>query len=66
MSKAEPGKPNFLSRRLRSRDGHLGRSGAEANRIASETGLSIHMIQSLAMGRKGFTNATKAKIKAAM
>lgn len=62
----EATKSNFLSRRLRSRDGHLGRQGGEITRLAQETGLSVHMLQSLAMGRKNFTDETKAKIKAAM
>lgn len=66
MPTAKATKQNFLSIRLRSRDGHLGRKGAEIQRLAAKTGLSIHMLQSLAMGRREFTDSSKAAIREAM
>lgn len=66
MTSKQPSKQNFLSIRLRSRDGHLGRKGAEIQRIAAATGLSIHMLQSLAMGRRKFTDESKALVRSAM
>ena len=62
----EKKKTNFLARRLKSCDGHLGRSGAEMKRIAKATGLSIHMVQSLAMDRRDWTQAHKDSIRKAI
>lgn len=65
MSTEKP-KSNFLSIRLKSRDGHCGRGGLEIQRIADATGLSVHTLQSLAMGRRKFTEDTKRKVRAAL
>lgn len=56
-------KSNFLARRLRSCDGHLGRGGAEIQRIAKAAGLSVHMVQSLAMGRRKMTEEHKKNLR---
>lgn len=41
-----------LAARLVKKDGHLGREGAEMARIAGDTGLSVHTLQSVAKGRR--------------
>lgn len=59
-------KTNVLAIRLKARDHHLGRKGAEIKRISAETGLSVHMLQSLAMGRRQFTPETKEAVRKAL
>lgn len=65
MSSKTP-KSNFLAIRLKSRDGHCGRKGKEIQRLSAATGLSVHMLQSLALGRRAFTEDTKAAVRKAL
>lgn len=59
---------NFLARHLRAKKhgGHLGRSNPELVRIASQVGLSVHMVQSLAMGRRTMRDEIKAQLQEAI
>lgn len=59
-------KRNFLSIHLTARGGHLGRSNEEMQRIADLAGLSVHTVQSYAMGRRPMSDAAKAKVRDAI
>lgn len=66
MSKPTKKPMNFLAKHLRKAAGHLGRTNPELVRIAAETGLSVHTIQSMAMGRKIISDARRVDIKQAI
>lgn len=47
-----------LKRHLKKEQGNLGRAGAEIERLSAFTGLSVHQLQSIAMGRRGVSEAS--------
>jgi hypothetical protein len=51
-----------LANHLREKDGHLGREGKEALALAKHMGRSIHSIQSIALGRRNFSDRDWAKV----
>jgi len=53
-----------LARFLRKHDGHLGRDGDTANQLAIFMGRSIHLVQSVALGRRNFSDSDQAKANA--
>jgi hypothetical protein len=55
-----------LKRHLKKTQGHLGRGGDEIKRLAAATGVSVHMLQSVAMGRRKFCDETDAVVRSAM
>lgn len=55
-----------LKRHLKKTQGNLGRAGAEINRLAKATGLSVHQLQSVAMGRKGTSAESEAALDAVL
>lgn len=59
---------NFLARHLRAKKngGHLGRGNPEMIRIADKVGLSVHMVQSLALGRRTMRDEIKAQLQDAI
>ena len=64
MSITEP-KPftvKAMAKHLTKTDGHLGRDGVEANALAKHMGLSIHTIQSVAKGRRNFSDRQLEKV----
>lgn len=52
-----------LKRHLKKTQGNLGRAGDEINRIAKATGLSVHQLQSIAMGRRGASETAERDIR---
>lgn len=61
-------KDNWLAIHIKARQkrygkGHLGRDGEEIQAVADAAGLSVHMVQSLAMGRRKFCAATLENLK---
>lgn len=59
-------KANFLRDHLTKVDGHCGRNGWEIRRLAELSHLSVHMLQSVAYGRKQLSKDSAAKVKAAI
>ena len=57
---------NALAKHLLATAGTLGRATAEIQRIANKSKLSVHTIQSLAMGRKQFFPSNTAKLRKAL
>jgi len=55
-----------LKRYLKKHQGHLGRGGEAIQALAARAEVSVHMIQSVAMGRKKFSEATAARVSLAM
>lgn len=55
-----------LKNRLLRIQGNLGREGAEMVRLASKSKLSVHQLQSIAMGRKGMSAASEKAIARAL
>jgi hypothetical protein len=51
-----------LKKHLVARDGHAGRTGAEAKSLARHMKLSVHTIQSIALGRRSTSDRNWSKI----
>lgn len=51
-----------LRRHLVAKDGHTGRTGAEALALARHMKLSVHSIQSIALGRRSTSDRNWSKI----
>lgn len=51
-----------LAKHLTAMDGHLGRTGKEMNYLAGKAGISVAMLQSVAMGRRKFSDSTQARV----
>ena len=51
-----------LAKYLKSTDGHLGRTGKEMNHLAEKAGVSVAMLQSVALGRRKFSDSTEARV----
>lgn len=51
-----------LAKYLKSTDGHLGRTGREILHLAMKTGVSVSMLQSVAMGRRKFSDSSAARV----
>lgn len=64
----EKPKENWLSIHIKARQkhhgkGHLGRDGEEIQAVAAAAGMSVHQVQSLAMGRRKFSDSSLEKLK---
>lgn len=55
-----------LKRYLKKRQGHLGRGGEAIQFLAARAGVSVHMLQSVAMGRRKFCDTTAEAVRKAM
>lgn len=53
-----------LARFLKKHDGHLGRDGVRARSLAIAINRSIHTVQSVALGRRKFSDSDQAKVDA--
>lgn len=62
----EKTKSTFLAVHLRAHGGHCGRSNPELARLASAVGLSVHTLQSMALGRRTIGDSAKAKLRESM
>lgn len=51
-----------LAKYLKATDGHLGRTGREMLHLAMKTGVSVAMLQSVALGRRKFSDSTEARV----
>lgn len=47
-------------------DGGYGREGAEMKRLAKAAKVSVHTLQSVALGRRNFSDATAKRVDRAM
>lgn len=52
-----------LRKHLIKHDGGCGRAGKELQRIAKKAKVSVHMVQSVAMGRRRFGDATQKRVQ---
>ena len=57
---------NTLAQHLIATAGHLGRASPEMKRIAKRSKLSVHSVQSLAMGRRQFFPDNMKKLRRAL
>lgn len=55
-----------LYNHLISTDGHIGRTGSEMTRLAEKSGASVHMIQSVVLGRRVFRDENAKRVKTAL
>jgi len=55
-----------LKNHLLKLDGGCGREGAEMKRLAKATKLSVHMLQSVAMGRRKLSDSAAARLQRAL
>ena len=55
-----------LKKHLIKHDGGCGREGVEMQRLAKVTKLSVHMLQSVAMGRRKLSDSALAKVQRAI
>ncbi len=55
-----------LKARLLKKDKHLGRCGDEMKRLADLSTLSVHTLQSVAMGRKQLSEDSRHKVREAL
>lgn len=62
----QEGTLNPLGQHLVDVAGSMGRGSDEIHRIAIKSGLSVHTVQSLALGRKGFFEGNVAKLRKAL